>query len=88
MKKAIYRLFKPTVYKRALQLRAKQEARLERLNRVVRRLNQWNDIPISWQLNDLCEILRIEPNEKAEHFIYGLNFGRIDVKEEARKLPL
>jgi len=88
MKKVVYKIFKPTIYKRALQLKAKQQARLKRLNKVVKDLRKWDDIPISWQFTGLCDTLKIKPNEAAKNFIYGLLMGSIDIEKEARKLPL
>ncbi len=88
MKKAAYKLFKPMVFQRALRVREKQQARLERLQKVMEGLREFDDIPISYQFESLCHTLKIKPNEAAKNFIYGLNFGKIDVEKESKKLPL
>lgn len=88
MKKILYKVFKPKVFKRFLQLEAKKEARIERLKKVIKELKEWDDIPINWQFIGLCEILKIKPNEAAKKFIFGLTIGIIDIQKEAKKLPL
>lgn len=88
MKKVIYKIFKFPIYKRACELKRKQQERVERLRKVMSDLNRWDDIPISWTFTSFCDTLKIKPNQVSKDFIYGLNMGRIDVEKEARKLPL
>lgn len=88
MKKGFYKLFKPAVYSRASTLKLKQVNRVNRLKSVIKELNEWSDIPISWQLNGLCKILKIVPNKPARDFLYDLTFRDVDIENEARKLPL
>jgi transcriptional regulator of NAD metabolism len=88
MKKTMYRIFKPTIYKRFIVLKHKQQARMERLKKVVKELKNWDDIPISMQVIGLCKTLKIKPNDAAENFIYELCFENADLEEAARKLPL
>lgn len=88
MKRFIYKYFKSDVFHRAYALRLKQEDRIKRLQEVMDNLRKWYDIPISWQLQGLCDTLRIKPDATAKNFIYGLCMGKIDVQQEAKKLPL
>lgn len=88
MKKAVYKIFKASVYNRAMGLKTKQLARVERLRRVMADLNEWDDIPISFQFTSLCSMLKIKPDHAAKHFINGLCIGQMYIETEARKLPL
>ena len=88
MKKAIYRFTHPAVFDRAFKLKRKQIDRARRLRQAMDYMNQWPDIPISWQYPGLCKILKIKPTQAEKDFLLGLNFGKIDIEKEARKLPL
>jgi hypothetical protein len=88
MKKVLYRLFRPRIYKRAAELKRKQAARLKRLISVYDELYKWYDIPISWHLQRSAETLKIQPNENARKFLLGLMIGKPDLQEKAKLLPL
>lgn len=88
MKKLLFKIFKSSVYKRAVRIKAKQVARVERVKEVVKELRKWDDIPLSWQFTSLCSKLKIKPNEAAKNFLFGLCFGGVDIEKEAKKLPL
>ncbi len=88
MKNAVYRIFKPAVFQRAVQLKAKQEARLQRLQEVMDYLNEWSEAPLTTLFTPCCEKLNISPTNAAKGFITGLCFGSVDINKEARKLPL
>ena len=88
MKRFIYKYFKPVIFQRAYALKLKQEDRMKRLEEGMDNLRKWYDIPISWQLQGLCDTLRIKQDTAAKNFIYGLCMGKIDVQQEAKKLPL
>jgi len=83
-----YWLFNPTVYNRTIQFKEKKRNRIIRVKSAMAEMNRYKDIPLSWQLSTLCKILKIKPSESASRFLTGLNFGNVDVKKEARKLPL
>ncbi len=88
MKVQRYKLTKPKVYNRALRIKQKQDDRMDRLKKVKEALRMWDSIPIRWQLHDLCETLRIEPDESAYEFIVELVLGVTPIEEAAKKLPL
>ena len=88
MKRLRYKIFKKEVFIRAVGLKAKQQARIQRLQKVLDELREWDDIPISWQFTGLCKTLKIEPDESARKFIISLNCGNINLEKTARMLPL
>lgn len=81
-------LFNQAVYNRTVSMNIKKRDRLYRVKRAINELNSHSDISISWQLHTVCKILKIRPSEFASSFITGLTFDDIDIKKEARKLPL
>lgn len=83
------KLFKPRVYKRAMRIEKKKIARVDRLYNVIKELQEWDDIPLSWQFTSLCKKLHIKPNNAAYDFIFKLCFRTPEnIHEVAKKLPL
>lgn len=89
MKKLLKRLFKKEAYTRLKRLRFKQAERLRKVNEVIKELNEWSDIPMSWQWGSICRTLGIVQNQAAKDFIYE-NFLLSNRKPEqiAQRLPL
>ena len=88
MKKVAYKFFRRAIYKRALRLSVKQLSRLQRLNKAINYLREHENRLLIHLFPALCSLLKIELNEAAKDFIYGLTFGTVDIEKEARKLPL
>lgn len=66
--------------KRLASLKTKQSARLERLKIVVKVLQEWDDIPISWQFTSICSTLEIKPDKAAQNFIYSLLLSDLNLE--------
>ena len=57
----------------AKKLREKQFAvELDRVNRAMDHLREWNDIPLSWQISSLCDILEIKADQAGHEFCIDL----------------
>lgn len=69
-----------------LATRIKKE-KLARIKEARKFLMDNEEIPVSWQMDTVCKILRIEPNESAKRFIYRLCWPNVDLNVEADKLP-
>lgn len=88
MKKLFKTLFYSKSHERLCVIRKKQHARLDRLKDVVKELQEFDDIPISWQFTSLCTTLKIRPDAAAKNFIYELLLSDLDLEKQAKKLPL
>lgn len=84
MKKILYKIFYPKIYKRCLRLKIKQKNRVERLKDVVEELGKVE----SASIRELCRMLWIKPDENARDFLYNICMSKIDIDKEAKRLPL
>jgi hypothetical protein len=57
---------------------------LQRINEAIAHMNKWDDIPITMQLDSLCKILKITPDNGALNFCTSLFL--IDKQVNAQKL--
>lgn len=80
-------LLKRKAWKRLKQLRVKQAARISRIRAAIDELNKWSDIPVSWQYDTVCGILKIRNDGPAQRLVKELCFNH-DVEELAKRLPL
>lgn len=54
---------------------------IDRVTKAIEYMGVWYDIPLSWQLKPLCEILNIRPDDSGYSFCCGLLIK--DIKESA-----
>lgn len=88
MKKAFYKYFRPNVFHRWKTIQLKKRIRKAAIEWTINYLNEWDDIPLSYLIGDICKKLQIKPNQAAQSFAYNLITGRIDRLQAEKLLPL
>lgn len=88
MKRAFYKYFRPNVFHRWKIIQLKKRIRKAAIEWTINYLNEWNDIPLSYLIGDVCTKLQIKNNNSALCFAYDLIVGRIDRLQAEKLLPL
>ena len=89
MKRILFRIFKPKVFKRALYLRIKQRNRIERVKAALRIIWNCENVLLSQAFfYNICDTLRITHDKSAENFIWEIVTCKDSIENIAKNLPL
>ncbi len=87
MKKLYYRIFKQDVYNEWIKLEHKKMVRLQSILKVKEKISKWSDLPLSYLMPELCDMLKIENNQAARYFMIECIMEN-NINELAKKIPL
>lgn len=87
MKKIYFQLFKKSVFDRANKILIIRKDRMSRIEEAIAELHKWDDIPLSWQYNSICRILKIRNDAAAQNLIRALCSPLADKRKLASRLP-
>lgn len=81
-------IFKDHVFRRAQRINQKQTERLKRVQKVYIEINRWDDIPLTWRFNSLCQILCIKPDKAAMRLLTEMCIPGVNLEKIAKRIPL
>lgn len=87
MKRLFFFIAKPLAFRKARNIDAIKSKRRKRIIDIIRFINQWDDMPLDFIYNSVCQRLGMEESDYSKNFIHELILPNVDIDKMAAKLP-
>lgn len=88
MKRAFYKYFRNEVFRRWEIIQLKKKIRKAAIQWSINYLKEWDHIPVSYLVGDICEKLQIQRTSFSISFVFNLKKGIIDIPTAEKLINL